>query len=181
MSRKRWSPCVDRLLRNCKIRLLCAVLAASAIGCYSYAPVRLARQFDISCYHEKMNGGDPEKQTDARVFSGSNVEKSKKNEHVVYHKRYFVLSSSHTSAAVINNRGVEHGLRGELEEAKILFLDAVKKDANFGAVYNNLGIVYEIFGDTEKAFEMYSKSCLLEPDNDYVRRNFLYSNDGAHE
>ncbi len=70
---------------------------------------------------------------------------------------------------------MEHALNGKFKEAKLLFEETIKEDDNFAPAYNNLGIIYELFYDMDRAFEMYSRACIIEPGNDYYRRNFLYS------
>lgn len=86
--------------------------------------------------------------------------------------------SASSPVAMINRKGIEYALEGRFNEARNLFLEAIKEDASMAAAYNNLGIVYEVFGRKEESFAMYSKACFLEPDNDHFRRNLLNSGAG---
>lgn len=70
--------------------------------------------------------------------------------------------------------GVEYALRGNYAEAEILFNEALKEDKNCPSMYNNLGVIYELNNNVEKAFGMYARACMLEPENTYYRYNFLY-------
>lgn len=149
------------------------------LACYSYHPVRMVRKIP-SC-------PDPEKSRvknvlshpqwwevrDANPCDGA-VKGSEKYVHRVYIRKYFVVLRSSTPTARINNRAVMLAEKGKFQEALILLHDAVKEDSRMGAAYNNLGIIYEIFGDGKKSFEYYSLACLLEPDNEYFRKNLLF-------
>ena len=92
----------------------------------------------------------------------------------VYLKRYFAKYLHISPVAKINNRGVDYALKGNFRGAEVLFKESINEDSNFVPAYNNLGIIFELFGYREKAFKMYSRACLLEPENKYFRRIFLY-------
>jgi tetratricopeptide (TPR) repeat protein len=91
----------------------------------------------------------------------------------ISYKRYFSDVFSFSPLGEIINRGVEYALRGMYAEAEILFNEVLKEDEKCSSAYNNLGVIYEM-NNKDKAFTMYSKACILEPDNEYYRWNFLY-------
>lgn len=91
-----------------------------------------------------------------------------------YLQKYLAVISGSSLVAVVNKRGVDYIIEGRFKEAVILFKDILKDNSSCGAVWNNLGVVYELFGMNKKAFEMYSRACILEPDNSYFRKNFLF-------
>ncbi len=92
----------------------------------------------------------------------------------VYYIRHLSLQVSFPPLADINNKAVGLTLDGKYAEAEILFSETLKEDANLAAAYNNLGIICELQNKNDAAFYMYSKACMIEPDNELYRRNFLY-------
>jgi len=98
---------------------------------------------------------------------------------IIHIVKYFAVTRSTSPAAVINRKGVENALQGRFNEARNLFLEALKEDPDMAAAYNNLGIVYEVFGRKDESSAMYSRACLIEPDNTRFRKNFLYVNEGV--
>ncbi len=96
-------------------------------------------------------------------------------------KRYFVMMMGGSYLSDINNRAVDLALKGRLKEAEVLFKEVLSENPNIDAVYNNLGIIYEISGCREKAFDMYSKACIKDSDNSYFKRNFLFFADDRKE
>jgi Tfp pilus assembly protein PilF len=100
-------------------------------------------------------------------------EKSGAKYFIKKNKKYFAIIRSSSAIARINNRGVDLALKGNFHDAESLFRESLREDSDQPAVYNNLGIIYEIFRLRKKAFEMYSKACIKEPDNRYFRNNFL--------
>jgi tetratricopeptide (TPR) repeat protein len=86
---------------------------------------------------------------------------------------YFAVMRSSKPFAVMNDRGVQYALEGRFPEAEILFKEALKEYPDCAAAMNNLGIVYDVFGRRKESFDWYSRACLLEPDNDVFRENFL--------
>jgi len=87
--------------------------------------------------------------------------------------KYYARIISYSAIAKINNRGVDLAIEGRFPEAEILFKEVSGENNAQGAACNNLGIIYEIFYDREMAFKMYSRACMLQPDNDKFRSNFL--------
>ncbi|MCX7678155.1 MAG: tetratricopeptide repeat protein [Spirochaetes bacterium] len=85
----------------------------------------------------------------------------------------FAYANAKSPAAVMNNRGVLCALEGRFVEAEVLFKESLKEDFRFAAAMNNLGVMYDVLGNRNAAFEWLSKACLVEPDNDEFRKNFL--------
>jgi tetratricopeptide (TPR) repeat protein len=86
---------------------------------------------------------------------------------------YFAVMRSSKPFAVLNDRGVQYALEGRFPEAEILFKEALKECPECAPAMNNLGIVYDVFGRRKEAFDWYSRACLMEPNNDVFRENFL--------
>jgi tetratricopeptide (TPR) repeat protein len=122
-------------------------------GCYSYRPFVIKSKIFVKDIV-------PSEKTGKKYFI-------KKN------KKYFVFIRSSSAIARINNRGVDLALKGKFHDAEALFRESLREDSDQPAVYNNLGIIYEIFRLRKKAFDMYSRACIKEPDNSYFRDNFL--------
>jgi Flp pilus assembly protein TadD len=65
-------------------------------------------------------------------------------------------------------------------EADILLREAIAEDAGMAAAYNNLGVVCELTGRRDEAFNRYSAACLRERDNTVFRNKFLgFADSGA--
>jgi tetratricopeptide (TPR) repeat protein len=122
-------------------------------GCYSYKPLVIKSRVSVKDFV-------PSEKNSRKFFI-------KKN------KKYFAYIRSSSPIAKINNRGVELALKGKFLDAESLFKESIQEDGEQPAVYNNLGIIYEIFKLREKAFNMYSKACIKEPENVNFRNNFL--------
>jgi len=99
--------------------------------------------------------------------------------HAVKLERSLARTAATGPASHINNRGVDLAVEGRFNEAVVLFRESLKEEPDFPAALNNLGVVSELFGMREKAFELYSRACLLDPDNDRFRNNFLFMTDTA--
>lgn len=140
---------MNRLNRVYKAFVLILLLT----GCYSYRPIVIQTKIYVKDIV-------PSEQTGKKYFI-------KKN------KKYFVFIRSSSPIAKINNRGVDLALQGRFYDAESLFKESIREDSDQSAVYNNLGIIYEIFKMRKKAFEMYSEACIKEPGNSYFRNNFL--------
>jgi tetratricopeptide (TPR) repeat protein len=87
-----------------------------------------------------------------------------------------------TSArAVMNDKAAEYMLQGKFPQAEILLLSLISDYPDCAPAYNNLGVVYESAGDMNKAFQNISKASLLEPDNQYYRKNLNSLNTAENE
>jgi Flp pilus assembly protein TadD len=91
----------------------------------------------------------------------------------IHVKKYFIEVRFPSPAEKINNMGVEAAAAGLFPEARNLFLEALTEMPESAAPRNNLGVIYELFGDREKAFAMYSEAFMLDPGSSIVRGNYL--------
>jgi tetratricopeptide (TPR) repeat protein len=151
-----------------------------APSCYYYRQVRLITRVCLNCEGEKSRNTDVANDADRSSQHESGKEKINRkgaNTHAFFIKKYLAVSFSSRPAAKINNRGVEYALSGRFKEAETLFKEVLREDDRFGAAYNNIGIIYEAFGYGDKAFQMYSRACMLEPNNIHFRENLLYLTD----
>lgn len=149
-------------------------------SCYSYLPVRFSKKI----IHQSPNSSYLSKdiKEDRVQFDVISFERKGKGRNLlkggrsyrIYLKKHFARSIGLSHVDKINNKGVEYAFKGRFKEAEILFLESIKENSEFVPAYNNLGIIFELFGYKDKAFYMYSKACLLEPQNEYFRRNLLY-------
>jgi len=90
------------------------------------------------------------------------------------YRRYYAILPGWSAAAKINRKGVALAREGKFGEAGIIFEQLVKEFPHEAAGYNNLGLVQELSGNLKKAFTLLSKACILEPENYYYKKNFLY-------
>jgi len=150
-----------------------AGLCLLTLSCAAYLPVRLetGRLYEYALEAERR---DPEKPGPA---PGRGNEPWPGDGRRLYMKKYFALVGFPGPAGRINNRAVALARQRKFRSAQALLEEAAKEDPRMGAAFNNLGIVHEIFGEREKSFEHYSRACLLEPDNEIYRKNFLYRTD----
>ncbi len=129
------------------------LLALLLTGCYSYRPFVIKTKITVKDIV-------PSEKNSKKYFIKKNL-------------KYFVYIRSSSPIAGINNRGVDLALEGRFHDAESLFRESIREESDQAAVYNNLGIIYEIFRLRKKAFDMYSQACIKEPDNSYFRNNFL--------
>jgi tetratricopeptide (TPR) repeat protein len=141
------------------------IIMIFTLSCYHYSAVRISADIPLS---DKIAD---KKSMDQDGNKHKQISADKRRINLI---KYFAKYFSTRPAAGINNRGVEYALEGRFKEAEVLFKEAIKEDVTMVPAYNNLGIIYEIFGQKSKAFEMYSSACLKYPDNDYFRKNLLY-------
>lgn len=98
------------------------------------------------------------------------------SKHKQFVERYLSKEFSFSPEAIINNRGVDYLLNGRYKEAGILFREAIKENDKYAPAFNNLGIIFELYNGGD-ACSMYSKACLLDPENERYIKNFLYFRD----
>jgi len=148
-------------------------------SCYCYSPLRFSKKIIISNYtdNKKYIEKSNEEIEDIDLIE-RDLKKGKplsqKRVFNVYLKKYFAKAYNFSPVAQINNRGVECALKGMFKESEILFREAIKEDQKFAIAYNNLAIILELFGFRKEAFSMYTKAALLDPENEYFRKNYLY-------
>ena len=160
--------------------LICSVLASVLlIGCYGYSSLRLTRRADFSgmSLHPGI-AGDSRNEGVAILPVHRQDGKSGKTQKT-YLIRRLAKSWSRAHHARANNMGVRYALEGRFREAETMFRESMKENDRFAPACNNLGVVYEIFGRREESFHFYSCACLLEPNNDIFRENFLGLSDSA--
>ncbi len=157
---------LNRSARAASLALAFALVLA-CLSCYRYHPIRIEHRADAALLFAKKY---PAEVTEPAA--------NEKNSRSVCGVKLFADVRSSSPAAVINRKGIGHALDGRFNEARNLFLEAIKEDDSMAAAYNNLGIVYEVFGRRDESFAMYSKACLLEPDNGNFKKNLLYTGTG---
>ena len=139
----------------------CTLLCALCLSCYSYSQVRLDRKVRINQPLAPVPGSDESKTVQSA------------GKFTFYGKKSFCRVISTSPASKIINRGVDLALQGQFPAAAVLFEKVLEERTVGAAACNNLGIIYEIFNDRERAFELYSRACLEEPGNGVFRDNFL--------
>ena len=79
-----------------------------------------------------------------------------------------------------NNRGIDHGERGEYDLAIKDFTKAIKLKPDYAFAYNNRGAVYRSKGNHDLAIEDCNKAIQLKPDyaEPYNNRGTAYRNKG---
>lgn len=78
---------------------------------------------------------------------------------------------SFSASSTVNNKAVELAQRGEFTAASILLKKIMREEETEAAACNNLGLISELNGSAEDAAAMYSKACMLEPDNIFFAQN----------
>jgi Flp pilus assembly protein TadD len=68
-----------------------------------------------------------------------------------------------TYSGPLLNLGILHAKAGKLEEAQKEISDAIARNANNAAAYNQLGIVYRKLGRFKEADEAYSRAVQIDP------------------
>ncbi|MCU0822320.1 MAG: tetratricopeptide repeat protein [Spirochaetes bacterium] len=161
--------------------LACCMIAVIINSCINYKPVRFSRTITITNYKtEKMDKeGSTKTDFSGHYLSSNNGKKgyiadNKNKGKQFYSIRYFAEMNSSGPLAKMNNKGVDYALDGKFIEAKYIFEETLKEDGKFAPACNNLGIIFELFNRREDAFSMYSKACIIDPDNEHYRNNFFY-------
>ena len=134
-------------------------------SCYSFEPVSIQRKY----VPEKIV-----KSGDENPESAENV--SRPYDKAAYRTKiikFFARIRSSSPVSVINNHAVDLSIQERYNEAEILFKEVIAEDSKSAAGYNNLGVIYEFLGNSEEAFRMYTKACLLEPENTEFRKNLM--------
>jgi tetratricopeptide (TPR) repeat protein len=95
--------------------------------------------------------------------------------------RIIVFMGGSSSRDIMNDKAAEYIVQGKFPQAEILLQSLLSDFSDCAQAYNNLGIVYESAGDAKKAFQYLSKASLLEPDNEYYRKNLNSLDTAANE
>ncbi len=102
-------------------------------SCNYYSPVRFSKSVLISDYNSVKIEKDDNKGDDLTKYHRDKsypVPKEKKD-YRIYLKRRFAEVCSFSPIAEINSRGVEYALKGKFKEARIMFEEVIKEDAEF--------------------------------------------------
>ncbi|MGE5197387.1 MAG: tetratricopeptide repeat protein [Deltaproteobacteria bacterium] len=89
------------------------------------------------------------------------------------------LSGLQQQARLYRTQGMELQRVGNLTGAMALYQKAIEIDPSYAVVYNDLGVVYEAQGFTERAKESYLKSIKVDPNyvSPYSNLALLYENE----
>ena len=68
--------------------------------------------------------------------------------------------------------GTDVAKEGHWREAAFRFEQAIAKDPSNARAHNNLAVAMEANGDFARALAEYKKALELEPNNEYIRRNY---------
>ena len=72
----------------------------------------------------------------------------------------------------INNNAVSHIVKGNVDNALTLFQSIIA--SNEPVVLNNYGVALILKGDFDTGYQYIYKAAMLQPDNPYFRKNYLY-------
>lgn len=86
--------------------------------------------------------------------------------------KYLSIKCDDENLDLILKQSYEEIINNNYHAAAILLKDA-STVWNNGAAENNLAVIYEIAGEKNLAFKMYTKALLLSPDNEKFKKNFL--------
>lgn len=162
------------MIQGCKISLVVASVCVA--GCLSYEEVMYRTQSRFSIRGDDVHVVRPpaEQLSDGHGYAKIG---EKDDHHLVIrveYSRYYVVLPGYSAAARINRKGVELAVAGKFSEADMLFTQLIEEFPDEAAGYNNLGLIHGVSGHREKAFTLLSKACILDPENYYFRKNFLY-------
>ena len=148
-------------------------------GCvsYGYVPIKVSRRmhFNRSGYigEGSLRERVPRDRKDRVAVSSRHAKKEKRKTYRFFVKKSLVIVHVPSPLGTINNRGVKFALEGRYYEAVYLFNEVIREDGKSAFACTNAGIVYEILGKNDDAFRMYGRACMIEPDNEEYRQNFL--------
>jgi len=80
----------------------------------------------------------------------------------------------------LNQKAIELGKAGDLDEAISLFSEAVKLDPGYAESHNNLGYAYFLKGEYKRAEEQFKKALEVAPDHERARSNLKYLYDSGY-
>lgn len=135
------------------------------ISCSSYREIRVEGKFpdknpeNNNPYYVVMHTGQTNIQTGSKFH----------HYHII---KYLAIKSHDKNLTEILKRSSDEFEKGNHYSAAILLNDA-SEIWNNGAAENNLAVIYELTGEKDLAFNMYTKALLREPENRKFRHNFL--------
>ena len=150
-------------VRKCSVFIMPALLLVS---CYSYTNVRVTRRITNAPVMREKPAPD-------LLRLRGRIKTQQDHRAKVRLKKNLARMVSLSPVAKINNHAVDLVLAGRFIEAERLFREVIREQGNAAAAYNNLGVVYEIFNRRDQAFRMYSRACILEPDNRRFKKNLF--------
>jgi len=161
------------LVKNKSLKTGIAVVLLSCLcavcSCYTYRPLVITRK------DSPLRGGGHE-YGDTDTLNNTIYKWEWEKPHTAEYSKitkYIVMLGGKGPVAFMNNRAVYFALEERLFEAGLLLREALEDDPDEPALYNNLGIVYEMQKKYKEAFSMYMRSCLLDDENPWFRLNFL--------
>jgi Flp pilus assembly protein TadD len=85
---------------------------------------------------------------------------------------YVAYIHNNSDSARANNDAVSHLLQGDVEGALTLLQTTLSTSEP--AVLNNYGVALILQGDFDKGYEYIYKAAVLQPQDPYFRKNYLY-------
>lgn len=145
-----------------RYRFVCFLFILIVTSCSTYKPVVINRRLITD---SKIDRDNPQ----------SFIQKKKRQNLSNRYKftKYFVTLKDSLPVSKLNDKAVEYATNHEYSEAVFLFTYALREKLYMAEIYNNLGVTYELSGEKALAFKMYSRACLLKPENSFFRSNFL--------
>lgn len=138
-------------------------------ACYRYTAINITRKDILTAENHLEESAQQEDSS----FSRDRAKNTGTQVHLWNISRFLARICPPSPVATINNMAVDLAQEGRYFEAEILFTEAVAEDARLAAGYNNLGVICELNADRHGAFAMYTKACLLAPDNRRFKYNFM--------
>ena len=86
--------------------------------------------------------------------------------------KYLAIKCDDKNLDLILKQSYEEIVNNNYHSAAILLKDA-SAVWNNGAAENNLAVIYEITGEKNLAFKMYTRALLLSPENEKFKMNFF--------
>src|SRR5215472_423604 len=71
--------------------------------------------------------------------------------------------SGHALAVLFHNRGIEYGLKADLDRAIADYSEAIRLDPEYSNAFHNRALVYQKRGDLDRAFEDFNEAIRLDP------------------
>jgi tetratricopeptide (TPR) repeat protein len=132
-------------MHRSRIPVLFACVCAFCAACASDDLIYINEKFDIA---STPAAGQSQRSTQHRFRS----------------PRYLVRIGESSPSGDMNDRAVSLIEEGKFPQAVALLESLLADEPAVAQAHNNLGVVYEIFGDRKKAFESYARACDLNPD-----------------
>ncbi len=135
------------------------------IACSSYREISINKKY-------KPDNTDYKNPYYAIIHEPEQKNKPKENTFSYTRIKYLIIKCNDKNLDLILEQSYEKIIDNNYHSAEILLKDASTLWNN-GAAENNLAIIYEITGEKNLAFKMYTKALLLAPENEKFKINFL--------